>query len=111
MRQLAERAGVSHNQINTMETGKISPLLDTMVRVAAALGVPLTELAYGEAEGERPVLVPTVPSPAVKRLDEMVQSLGREDRELALALAEAVVEELVRQRAEQAVRRARRRTG
>ena len=71
----------------------------------------MTELAYGEAEGERPVLVPTVPSPAVKRLDEMVQSLGREDRELALALAEAVVEELVRQRAEQAVRRARRRTG
>ena len=111
MRQLAERAGVSHNQINTVETGKISPLLDSVVRIAAALEVPLTELAYGEGDGGPAVPVPIVPASPGKRLDEMMQSLGRADRELAIALAEAVVEALANQRAEQASRRTRRRTG
>ena len=42
--RLAELAGMDRQAINRIEQGHQSPLLDTLIRIADALGVPLAEL-------------------------------------------------------------------
>jgi transcriptional regulator with XRE-family HTH domain len=44
---LAERAGMSRTQISLFETGRRQPLLETLVRLAGALEVPLSTLTEG----------------------------------------------------------------
>jgi transcriptional regulator with XRE-family HTH domain len=41
---LGERAGMDRQAINRIEQGPASPRLDTLIRLAAALDVPLAEL-------------------------------------------------------------------
>ncbi|WP_309029170.1 helix-turn-helix domain-containing protein [Streptomyces alfalfae] len=41
---LGERAGLDRQAINRIEQGHASPLLDTLVRIADALDVPLRDL-------------------------------------------------------------------
>ncbi len=38
---LAERAGIHRTQISMLETGRRQPMLETLIRLAAALEVPL----------------------------------------------------------------------
>jgi transcriptional regulator with XRE-family HTH domain len=45
--ELAERAGLHRTAISLSETGKRNPRLDTMVRLAEALGIPVTTLVEG----------------------------------------------------------------
>jgi transcriptional regulator with XRE-family HTH domain len=46
---LAERAGIHRTQISLFETGQRQPLLETFVRLAGALEVPLSTLLEGIA--------------------------------------------------------------
>lgn len=41
---LAERAGLDRQSINRIEQGHASPSLDTLIRIADGLGVPLRDL-------------------------------------------------------------------
>ena len=41
---LAERCGVDRKSISRMETGAFSPRLDSVVNVAEALNIPVSEL-------------------------------------------------------------------
>lgn len=45
--RLGERAGMDRQAINRIEQGHASPKLDTLIRLAAALEVPLAELVLG----------------------------------------------------------------
>lgn len=42
--KLAELAGMDRQAINRIEQGHQSPVLDTLIRIADALGVPLRDL-------------------------------------------------------------------
>ena len=42
--KLAELAGMDRQAVNRIEQGHASPLLDNLIRLADALGVPLAEL-------------------------------------------------------------------
>lgn len=42
--KLAELAGMDRQAINRIEQGHASPLVDNLIRIAAALNVPLAEL-------------------------------------------------------------------
>ena len=44
LRQLEEKSGVSKTQINVIENGRANPTIDTLERIAAALGVSVPEL-------------------------------------------------------------------
>jgi transcriptional regulator with XRE-family HTH domain len=46
---LAERAGIHRTQISMFETGRRQPMLETSIRLAAALEVPLSTLLEGIA--------------------------------------------------------------
>lgn len=53
LRQLAERSGISKGMLSKVENAQASPSLDTLVRLATALSVPLTSLFRGlEEEGD-----------------------------------------------------------
>ena len=53
LRELASRAGISHNLINVLERGEQTrPSLDKMQRIADALGVPLFELIGLDGSGD-----------------------------------------------------------
>ncbi|MEV3857707.1 helix-turn-helix transcriptional regulator [Streptomyces sp. NPDC050095] len=41
---LAERAGLDRQSVNRIEQGHASPVLDNLIRIADALGVPLRDL-------------------------------------------------------------------
>lgn len=61
---LAERAGIHRTQISMFETGQRQPLLETLVRLAGALEVPVPTLLEGisfkpgSGEGEFVVIDP-----------------------------------------------------
>ncbi|WP_199572787.1 helix-turn-helix domain-containing protein [Streptomyces murinus] len=42
--RLAENAGLDRQAINRIEQGHASPLLDNLIRIADALGIPLADL-------------------------------------------------------------------
>ncbi|MFD6416027.1 helix-turn-helix transcriptional regulator [Streptomyces sp. NPDC060194] len=42
--RLAEQAGMDRQTVNRIELGHASPLLDNLVRLADALGVPVADL-------------------------------------------------------------------
>lgn len=51
---LAEQTGLSYQAINRIERGHTSPKLDTIAKLAAALGVDMKWLAFGDGdESER----------------------------------------------------------
>lgn len=47
LRTLAEAAGISHQTVKLLEHGENSPSLDTCERLATALDVPPSWLAFG----------------------------------------------------------------
>lgn len=47
LRELAERAGLSHQTLVILEAGKTQPRVDTLAKIARALGVELTSLLHG----------------------------------------------------------------
>lgn len=47
-RSLAEKAGVSSGTISSILSGRFDPRLMTLLRVAAALGIPNVESVFGE---------------------------------------------------------------
>jgi transcriptional regulator with XRE-family HTH domain len=50
-RQLAEKAGLTPSMVSQIESGRLTPSLHTLGRIAAALGVPIATLFDGQPAG------------------------------------------------------------
>ena len=50
-RQLAEKAGMTPSMVSQIESGRLTPSLHTLGKVAAALGVPIAALFDGQPAG------------------------------------------------------------
>ena len=50
-RQLAEKAGLTPSMVSQIESGRLTPSLNTLGRIAGALGVPIAVLFDGEPAG------------------------------------------------------------
>jgi transcriptional regulator with XRE-family HTH domain len=48
-RQLAEKAALTPSMVSQIESGRLTPSLNTLGRIAGALGVPITSLFDGQA--------------------------------------------------------------
>jgi mannose-6-phosphate isomerase-like protein (cupin superfamily)/DNA-binding XRE family transcriptional regulator len=82
--RLAARCGVSRSLISQIETGRISPSLDVVRRLAAALEVPIAALFAGEAgpPGRGPLpsaSAGTFPNPALLGANGAVAAPGAGD--------------------------------
>jgi transcriptional regulator with XRE-family HTH domain len=51
-RQLAEKAGLTPSMVSQIESGRLSPSLNTVGKLAAALGVPIASLFDGQPAGQ-----------------------------------------------------------
>src|SRR5262249_50899537 len=50
-RQLAEKAGLTPSMVSQIESGRLSPSLNTVGKLAAALGIPIASLFDGQPAG------------------------------------------------------------
>src|SRR3989442_6780110 len=50
-RQLAEKADLTPSMVSQIESGRLTPSLHTLGRIAAALGVPIATLFEGQPAG------------------------------------------------------------
>lgn len=50
-RQLAEKAGLTPSMVSQIESGRLTPSLNTLGKVAGALGVPIAALFDGQPSG------------------------------------------------------------
>src|SRR2546428_11802833 len=50
-RQLAEKAGLTPSMLSQIESGRLTPSLHTLGKVAGALGVPIASLFAAAADG------------------------------------------------------------
>ena len=50
-RQLAEKAGLTPSMVSQIESGRLTPSLNTLGKIAAALGVPIASLFDGQPAG------------------------------------------------------------
>src|SRR5207244_4102304 len=50
-RQLAEKAELTPSMVSQIESGRLTPSLNTLGKIAAALGVPIASLFDGQAPG------------------------------------------------------------
>jgi transcriptional regulator with XRE-family HTH domain len=84
---LAAAAGVAKNTVSRIERGEYEPAVSTLLALAKALAVSLSELA-GELEvrAHQPAKV----SPVARRLRDVVDQLGPEEQRALLAVAEVL---------------------
>ena len=50
-RQLAEKAGLTPSMVSQIESGRLTPSLNTLGKIAAALSVPIASLFDGRPAG------------------------------------------------------------
>ncbi len=87
--ELATRVQLARGSIANIERGRQRPPLDTLYRIARALGVEprqlLPSLADLDADGPRSIDVDGVPGPVL----EQIEALGIEGREIIAYIGEA----------------------
>ena len=66
--QLCEKAGLSLDAVSRIEGGSRSPTLDTLERLASALGVSVSELVWAEAAAPLAVALP------VQRISRLLET-------------------------------------
>ena len=85
---LAERADISVSFLSMIERGERAPHIETLIHIASALGVSISELfLFAETDGE-----PRALDPMLKPVAEFVRShsLTRRDIEKLLGVAKAM---------------------
>ncbi len=76
--QLAEKCGITQNQISRYERGAITPLADVLATIAAALDTSadyLLGLTDAPTPGEKPAPQPSLTAPEAEMLD-LLRSLS-----------------------------------
>ena len=81
-RELAQKVGISVNSLSRYETGERQPNIETLSKIAEALGVDPVEITYGKQEKE-----PEPQEPPLLPFDN-----GKRDTMKAQTILEAVVE-------------------
>ena len=74
---LAERAGLSQPFLSQVENGRATPSMDSLVRIASALGTTPQAL-FGAPRGDHEAAVVRAHDPAVPKIDRAGESLRRQ---------------------------------
>lgn len=100
--EMVKKSGVAISQIRRYEADKSSPTLDTITRLAKALGVSIDELVFDNATG---MAASKIMDRELLEQFEMVSSLEEEEREAVKRILEGMivkhqVEKLMRPKAQ-----------
>ncbi len=83
--QLCERAGISLDAVSRIEGGSRSPTLDTLERLASALGIQVGELVYAGAVAPLAVALP------VQRITRLLETRSSKTQEVVESVVRVVV--------------------
>ncbi len=84
---LAEASGLSPSMLSLVERGRASPSIGSLVVIASALDVAMSDLLAGEPAPEERLVVRAAEQPAIETAQHVIRRLLREDRSRGVAVA------------------------
>lgn len=87
LQALAETSGLSPSMLSLVERGRASPSIGSLIVIASALDVAMSDLLAGEPAPEERLVVRTSDQSAVETAHHVIRRLLREDRSRGVAVA------------------------
>lgn len=87
LQALADVCGLSPSMLSLVERGRASPSIGSMVVIASALDVPMSDLLAEEPASEERIVVRAADQRAVETAQHVIRRLLREDRSRGVSVA------------------------
>jgi transcriptional regulator with XRE-family HTH domain len=84
---LSEASGLSPSMLSLVERGRASPSIGSLVVIASALGVGMSDLLTGEQASEEKLVVRSSEPQAIETAQHVIRRLLREDRTRGVSVA------------------------
>lgn len=87
LQEIAQVSGLSPSMLSLVERGRASPSIGSLIVIANALGVPMSELVSTPEPQEDRIVVHSEDAPIVETAKHVVRRLLREDRQRGVSIA------------------------
>jgi transcriptional regulator with XRE-family HTH domain len=87
LQELADVSGLSASMLSLVERGRASPSIGSLIVVASALGVTMSDLLVNGAAGEEKIVVRASEARVVETAQHVVRRLLRQDRTRGVSVA------------------------
>jgi len=87
LQELADISGLSASMLSLVERGRASPSIGSLIVVASALGVTMSDLLANGADGEEKIVVRASDARVVETAQHVVRRLMRQDRTRGVSVA------------------------
>lgn len=89
LQDLANASGVSTSMLSLVERGRVSPSIGSLIVIAEALRVPMSDLIVDEAEKKDEILIRAADQRVIEHANRVVRRLVCDDRKRAVSIAVA----------------------
>src|SRR5579883_673400 len=87
LQELAEVSGLSTSMLSLVERGRASPSIGSLIVIASALGVSMSDLLISGADGDEKIVVRAAEARVVETAQHVVRRLMRDDRSRGVSVA------------------------
>ena len=87
LQEIAQVSGLSPSMLSLVERGRASPSIGSLIVIANALGVPMSELVSMPEPQQDRIVVHSEDAPIVETAKHVVRRLLREDRQRGISIA------------------------
>ena len=87
LQALADASGLSTSMLSLVERGRASPSIGSLIVIASALGVTMSDLLVQGADAEEKIVVRAAEARVVETAEHVVRRLLREDRSRGISVA------------------------
>jgi transcriptional regulator with XRE-family HTH domain len=87
LQALAAASGLSTSMLSLVERGRASPSIGSLVVIASALGITMSELVASEPTSEEKLVVRASEPPAIETAQHVIRRLMRDDRARGVTVA------------------------
>ena len=87
LQEIAQVSGLSPSMLSLVERGRASPSIGSLIVIANALGVPMSELVSTPEPREDRIVIHSDDAPIVETAKHVVRRLLREDRQRGVSIA------------------------
>ena len=87
LQELADVSGLSTSMLSLVERGRASPSIGSLIVIASALGVAMSDLLVNGADSEEKIVVRASEARIVETAQHVVRRLMREDRSRGVSVA------------------------
>jgi transcriptional regulator with XRE-family HTH domain len=87
LQELAEMSGLSTSMLSLVERGRASPSIGSLIVIASALGVTMSDLLVNGPDSDEKIVVRASEARVVETAEHVVRRLMREDRARGVSVA------------------------